>query len=396
MSRLLPFALLSLLAAPGLTTRADDGSGYKRLTIKSEVLGEQRVALVRTPRGYDTNSQRYPVLYITDGDAQIGHTATTVEFLARVDRLPEMIVVGITHPDRTLDLTPTKAAEDPKGKTPVTGGGGDRFLKFIETELIPTVEKNYRTAPFRIHAGHSLGGLFAVHSFVTKPDLFNAYIAASPVLWWDGEFEIKKLDEFLKGRRELDRTLLLSIGEEPPGPMRADFDKAKELLGRQQLKGFVWDTLVMEDENHPSIVLRAYYSGLRKVFEDWPTNQETIAKGAAAIEEHYQKLSDKYKFTAVPSEGLMNFVGYRMLGEGKSDEAIAAFRRNAERYPNSANAYDSLAEAYEKAGKFDLARTNYGRAVEVGTKNKDANLPNYRANFERASKAPGGPAKTAE
>jgi predicted alpha/beta superfamily hydrolase len=390
MNRLLAFALLSLLAAPGLTARADDGPQYKHLKIKSAVLGEERVALVRTPREYDTNGQRYPVLYITDGDAQIGHTTATIEFLARADRLPEMIVVGITHSDRTRDLTPTKAPQDPRGLWPVAGGGGDKFLKFIETELIPTVEKNYRTVPFRIHAGHSLGGLFALHSFVTKPELFNAYIACSPALWWDKEFEIKKLDEFLKGRKELDRTLLLSLGDEP-GPWRAGLEKAKQLLGRQQLKGFVWDSTVMDDENHPSAVLRAYYSGLRKVFEDWPLNQETFEKGPTAVEEHFQKVSDKYKFPALPSEVLMNIVAYKTLTEGKTDEAIAAFKRNAERYPNSANAYDSLAEAYEKSGKLDLARTNYGRAVKVGTKNKDPNLPVYRANLERVSKTPKTP-----
>jgi uncharacterized protein len=386
MNRLPALALLSLLAAPGLTAQADDGPQIKRLTIKSEVLGEERVALIRTPPGYDTNGQRYPVLYMTDGDGNIGHTVATIEFLARNSRMPELIVVGITNTDRTRDLTPTKVTTAKMKNTPVGGGGADNFLKFIETELIPAVEKDYRTLPFRIHAGHSFGGLFAIHSLVTKPDLFNGYIACSPSLWWDDEVTVKKLDEFLKGHKELNRTLYMTLASED-GQMRVAYDHAKALLARQQLKDFAWDSSLMEDEDHGSTVLRAYYYGLRKVFADWPPKPDVVAKGAAAVDEHFKKVSAKYQYTVLPPEGLMNNVAYQMLGDGKTEEAIAAFKENAERYPNSANVYDSLAEAYEKSGKLDLARASYERAVEVGTKNKDPNLPVYRTNFERVSNA---------
>ena len=50
----------------------------KRFTIKSTVLGEDRIILVRTPPGYETNKRSYPVLYMTDGDAHMGHTARTI------------------------------------------------------------------------------------------------------------------------------------------------------------------------------------------------------------------------------------------------------------------------------------------------------------------------------
>ena len=52
--------------------------GAEKLTIKSSVLGEDRVILVRTPPGYATNKLAYPVLYMTDGDAHIGHTGSTI------------------------------------------------------------------------------------------------------------------------------------------------------------------------------------------------------------------------------------------------------------------------------------------------------------------------------
>ena len=153
--------------------------------LESKVLAETRTILVRTPASYAGGARAYPVLYMTDGDRQIGHTAAVVDFLAREGRMPEVIIVGINNTDRTRDLTPTKVETMGGGFATPTSGGGDRFLDFISTEVIPYVEKNYRTQPYRVFAGHSFGGLFAMHTFFTRPALFNGVIAVSPSLTWD-------------------------------------------------------------------------------------------------------------------------------------------------------------------------------------------------------------------
>src|SRR6516164_5611055 len=367
MNRRVAMGLLCLGVVLCPTVRAADKPDDNRIVIDSKVLGEQRVALVRTPAGYNHGKEHYPVLYMTDGAAQLTHTAATIEFLARNGRMPEMIVVAINNTDRTRDLTPTtpkatadKSIPQPPGQT----GGADKFLTFIETELIPQVEKTYRTQPYRVFAGHSLGGLLAVHAFATKNDLFNAYIAVSPSLWWDNQFAVRETEEFLKARKDLNRSLFITLGNEQGG-MRAGFDRAKELLGRQQLKDFVWDTLLMEDEDHGTVVLRSHYFGLKKIFDGWQPSPKIAAGGAQAIEEHFAKLSAKYKYTILPPELLMNQLGYQLLGGGKKDEAIAVFRSNVTRFPNSANVYDSLAEAYEKTGQLDLAQPNYERAAAL-------------------------------
>ena len=107
------------------------------------------------------------MLYLTDAERQFGHTVTTVEFLSRNGRMPPMIVVGLFNTDRTRDLTPYKDKED-DAQLP-TAGGADRFLQFVETELMPWVERQYRTQKFRAFAGHSFGGLFAMHALATGP-----------------------------------------------------------------------------------------------------------------------------------------------------------------------------------------------------------------------------------
>src|SRR5215207_5941374 len=192
------FAVLLLISSAAI---AQPGAGtVKRLTLKSAVLGEDRVVLVRTPAGYETNKVSYPVLYMTDGDAHIGHTASTIEFLNRNGRVSELIVVGVPNTDRTRDLSPVKSTQKNAAgelQSP-TSGGGDNFLKFFETELIPEIEKQYRVQPYRILAGHSLGGLFAVHAMIAKPGLFNSYVAVSPSLQWEDGATLKRAEEFLK------------------------------------------------------------------------------------------------------------------------------------------------------------------------------------------------------
>jgi predicted alpha/beta superfamily hydrolase len=361
----------------------------KTLTLKSKVLGEDRVILVRTPVGYETNKLRYPVLYMTDGDAHMGHTASTIEFLTGNGRIPEMIVVGVTNTDRTRDLTPAKSTQkNAAGELQFpTAGGADNFLKFFETELIPEIEKEYRVQPYRILAGHSFGGLFAIHALITKPTLFNSYVAVSPSLQWENAEALARAEEFLKDQKELRVTLYASIGNEPGG-IGESFDKFKEALSKTNIKGFEWQAERMDDEDHGSVVLRSHYFGLRKVYEGWqgPRDMKSgaVLGGLKGADEHYKKLSERFGYSIPVPENLINQMGYQFLFDGKPDEAIAVFKANVERYPGSANVYDSLAEAYERGGRFELAEPLYDKARTLGEQNNDPNAAVFKANYERA------------
>src|ERR1044071_6474054 len=105
LSKLLSSVAVLLVIAAAAFAQPATGT-VKQLTIKSAVLGEDRIVLVRTPVGYERNNVRYPGLYMTDGDAHIRHTASTIEFLTQNGRISDLIVVGVTNTDRTRDLTP--------------------------------------------------------------------------------------------------------------------------------------------------------------------------------------------------------------------------------------------------------------------------------------------------
>lgn len=362
-----------------------------KIALKSEVLGEERTVQVRTPAGYETNKVRYPVLYMTDGNAQLAHTASTVEFLARNGRMSELIVVGITNTDRTRDLTPTrvnKVDSSYGGAQFPTSGGADKFLKFIEAELIPEIEKRYRVQPYRILAGHSFGGLFAIHAMLSRPEVFNSYVAVSPSLQWDDDLMIKRATEFFKDKKEWNATLFVSLGNEP-GLIGDSFASFRRLLNGTKIKGFEWQAEEMENEDHGSVVLLSHYLALRKVYAGWqlPRDPQTGAVEAdlKTADEHYKQLSQRFGYAIPAPENLINQLGYQSLFAGKNDEAIATFKVNVERYPGSANVYDSLAEAYEKTGKIDLAAPLYEKAQALGEQNSDPNLAIYKTNFQRVS-----------
>lgn len=362
------------------------------VTIPSKILGEERTILVSIPPAYDQSSQRYPVLYLTDGGAHFTHTRGTVDFLARLGLMPQVIVVGVNNTDRTRDLTPTHVASrtiDGRVFESSTSGGASKFLDFFEQELFPFVEAHYRTLPLRFFTGHSFGGLFALNALFTRPEIFTAVIAVSPSLNWDDDLPNRQADSFFDGRDELNVTLFVAMADEEEGdPAPTRLDRLEKTLSEADTEDFEWAVMRMPDENHGSVVLRAHYWGLRKVFDGWqlPSDPETgrFVGGLDGIKAHYASLSKKYGVTVMPDETTVNAIGYQVLGRGEFDDAIAVFQYNVELYPGSANVYDSLGEALENASRPDEAYANYSKAVDNAARNGDERLEIFTTNRDRA------------
>jgi len=191
----------------------------------------------------------------------------------------------------------------------------------------------------------------------------------------------------LKNQKELKATLFVSLGNEP-GPIGESFDSFREALSKTNINGFEWQAERMADEDHGSVVLRSHYFGLRKVYDGWQGARDpksgAVIGGLKGAEAHYKKLSERFGYSIPVPENLINQMAYQFLFDGKAEEAIAAFKANVERYPMSANVYDSLAEAYERGGRIDLAEPLYDKARVLGQQNNDPNAAIYKANYDRA------------
>ncbi len=344
--------------------------------IRSNILGEDRTILVRVPANYAQTDEKFPVIYMLDAHPpQNAMMVGVVEQQAWGNQIPEMIVIGIQNTDRSRDLTPT---DDGQGGRV---GGGEKFIQFIEQEVIPLVEKNYRTQPFRIFAGHSLGGLTVTYALVSRPDLFNAYIAASPVLGYDNDYVIKRAEELFKQKRDWKKTMFVGLGDEPES--QKGFNSFRELLKKSNPKGFDYEFREFKDENHGSVVLPAYLAGLRKIFAGWnPPSTGSISE----LENHYRKLSERFGYKILIPEETLNQIGYQFLRAKQFSEAVRIFKKNAENYPNSANVYDSLAEAFERDGQLTQAQENYKKASQMAEAQGNSELAKTaKANFERVS-----------
>jgi predicted alpha/beta superfamily hydrolase len=155
-------------------------------------------------------------VYLLDADAQFASTTSMIQYLSTHynTRCPEMIVVGILHPDRRKDLTPTHVAADPPFWAPGTSkttGGGEAFIAFMEQELMPYIDQHYPTQPDKMLIGHSLGGLTMMQIFVHHTRLFTSYICIDPSMWWDNQTLLKETKRALASRRFHGTSLYLGI-----------------------------------------------------------------------------------------------------------------------------------------------------------------------------------------
>ena len=219
---------LVLVAGPAFLRAEEPGDPLtigRTVKIHSEALAEDRTILVTTPAGYEQGARKYPVVYVLDGETNHLLTVAVTNFFWQNGQMPSVIVVSVTNTDRTRDFTPTAVA-DRQGS-----GGGPKFMEFLKRELIPFVEKNYRTLDYRILIGHSLCGMYAVYSLASEPDLFPALIAISPYVMYDDDYVLRLAEEKLPGMSDRKRFLYITLGNEPE--YNASIDRLLGLLKKR-------------------------------------------------------------------------------------------------------------------------------------------------------------------
>lgn len=163
---------LLLLAAPYVTS-----AQITHETLNSSKLGETREIKIQLPRNYSANKEKvYPVMVVLDGDYLFEPVAGNVDYYAYWEDIPEMIVVGINQATSRQD----DAYYDEQRFLPAEKGAA--FFEFIGLELLPHIEKNYRTAPFRVIIGHDFTANFMNYYLLKEQPLFQGYINLSPDL----------------------------------------------------------------------------------------------------------------------------------------------------------------------------------------------------------------------
>jgi predicted alpha/beta superfamily hydrolase len=236
-------------------------------TMRSTELNEVRRINVYAPPGYtESSTLRLPVLYMPDGGMQEDflHLAGLLQISVANGTARPFLLVGIENTERRRDMTgPTTSEEDRKIAPRV--GGSAAFRAFIRTELIPEIEKRYRTTRERAIIGESLAGLFVVETLLREPELFDTYIAFDASLWWNNAKLVADAPEMLARQRSGRRTLYLASSSEPE--LARLTQELAAVLKTGHFPPLEWHYEPMPQEQHSTIYHPAALRALRFLFK---------------------------------------------------------------------------------------------------------------------------------
>jgi uncharacterized protein len=361
--------------------------------LKSEILEDERFIWVHVPENPDTfnfSPRRYPVVYLLDGDFHFHSFVGLLKHLSDNRLCPQMIVVGITNTTRTRDLTPTYVPGFKAGFD-TTSGGGEKFMAFIEKELMPYIDAKYPTEPYKMLIGHSLGGLTVVNTLIHHTDLFNAYVAIDPSLWWDNQKVLKDAKTVLSEKKFDGKSLYLSIAN------TMDKDKLfkdsthvshhmrtllefKSFLETHKQNGLKSQSKYYPDDSHSSVTLITEYDALRFLFDFYLLNftpedfKDTTTALGDKYEKHYAELSKQMGYKVKPPEGEIIAGAHNARNNANLALADRFFKLNFDYYPESFYAYDAYGDYLLSRGDTTNAKINFKKSLSFkenkGTRKK--------------------------
>ena len=341
------FSSQNTFAQSNTKQQSADYSQYTH-TFKSTVLNEERTVVVQLPKSYQAEPNKvYPVIYRLDGAGNIPLASAVIERLQNDNRAPEVIIVAIENTNRLRDFYPTvnKEPQGPVGE----GGGADKFLAFFEQELIPLVDKNYRTHDYKVISGASAGGVFALYALQAKPELFQAHIAYSPAVWWNYGASVKSTKSFIAKSKDLNSYVYINIGEEA-GIMRERYDDLQQSLQSNKLANLRFFSDAFAGVSHNLTSVAGAFNAYHNLFLPKQMPISALINDVASIDIYYQNLSQQWGEQIAPPDRAVRSLGYNLTGSKQFTRAIEVFKYNIKNHPKSVDALSALSYGYEIQG----------------------------------------------
>ena len=317
-------------------------------TIKSAALNEQRTVVVQLPKSYQANPNKvYPVIYRLDGAGNIPLISAVMERLQNDNRAPEVIIVAIENTNRLRDLYPTvnKEPQGPVGE----GGGAAKFLAFIEQELMPLINKSYRSHNFNVIAGASAAGVFALYTMQANPELFQAHIAYSPAVWWNYGAPVKAAKSFINKSKDLNNYVYINIGEEA-GLMRERYNELQQALQSNSLVNLRFFSDAFNNVSHNLTSVAGSFNAYHNLFLPKQMPMSALSDDIESIDVYYKKLSQQWGEQIAPPDRAVRSLGYNLTGSKQFTRAIEVFKYNIKNHPKSVDAFSALSYGYEMQG----------------------------------------------
>lgn len=358
-------------------------------SLYSQTLKESRNIYIQLPASYNPEkNEKYPVVFVLDGEIFLPTVSDLLNYYSG-GFMPEMVLVGISNDkNRTRDLTTSTITTKYGMPFNDENGKADNFSKFIEKELIPFIENKYPVTNFRTLIGHSYGGLFTIHTLINHPHLFANYLAIDPSLDWDNQKLLKEAQEILTTQEYKNKSLFISLsGQLHMQNSKVTIDNVMQdtteftlfarsniafsnLVRKNSKNGLTFDWKFYPRDIHGTVPFPSIMDGLISLFEwfqmentdkinSFETSKEELL---SIIKYREKKLKTHLGYSEPPyPEELLTMSGYMNMDMQQLEKTKMYFDLAIEYYPQSANAYDSMADYYE-------AQNNYTNAIKYVTK----------------------------
>jgi len=383
----------------------------KSYQITSKILQENRHIQVYLPASYATSSRKYPVLYVLDGQRYFYQGVGYQKTLQIQDKTPHFIVVGVqTHKRKRRNFYYEKATQ---------------FIAFLKQELIPYVEQRYRTSNERIFFGWEMAGGLATQIFAEQPDLFNAFLVASPT--HITKARTQAVETLLQKKPNQQSFLYFTLASEENW-MKPSLEKFARVVSSNTTPNIDWQYKTYPEEHHYSTPTRTMHEGLFRYFKDYnPLRFYTLADlkkfgGLEALSTYYQKRGKRYDLptqihkqtvhflllSAMKEDNLGQFeafdkrftnhianktralwfnrYGQFYLKHSRYPRALEIFQTGLKKFPSSALLYNGLGDVYLAQKDLKTAEKHYQKAVELAKKNEDSRLKQYKTALAKVRK----------
>jgi predicted alpha/beta superfamily hydrolase/ASC-1-like (ASCH) protein len=400
-------ALLILTASVSLS--AQNSGEISTITFSSTVLEEQRQIQIYLPADYKGSGMKYAVLYVIDGQRYFLNGVAFQQNLTWQNVVPEFIVVGIVTNNqkrRTLFYD-----ESPK------------FIQFLEEELIPKIDKDYRTLDERVFFGWEMAAGLGVEIFAKNPSLFNGYLLSSPTYMSIGRSI--NAGEVLKKDPTDDTFFYAMLGtvEGWSVPSMVSLDSVMNKTPN-------WTYKLSNEENHYTTPLTTINNGLRAYFSDYgPLRFYSIQEfndfgGIASLKTYYKKRGERYHVSEEIHDDTKGYLLVQAINEGDfetfklmytvfnvnefiaeyysvarwvnryfeflllnndSENALALIELGLERHPIVALLNNAKGNYYASIGETSSAKKWINKAIEIAKENADPKLEAYQSNLKAIS-----------
>ena len=390
----------------------------KKHIIKSTILNKEREVKVYVPNSYNSNTQSYPVLYILNGERWFFHGVNLGKTFSDLNLAPEFIVVAVN----------VNSIENPRERYAFFTQNTQNLADFLEKELLPLIDNNYRTTKERILFGWEYAGGFVVENAFKKPSLFDAFFAASP--FPAAGQRLTLINQQISGNTDLDGFLYFtsSINE---GQVKDQADQLAEALKQKAPKSLVWKYNVIEDETstgigHLTTPFKTLYEGLRNYYFDYGRleflNVEgfNAAGGLDYVKKYYSDRAERYQLTnEIPLEGMFalvrmalqennfsvfdtlmkdfiergfvekvsprNAIGYAQfyLRNNDVEAGKSIYERLIQKYPNEPTPANGLGHVYNALKEKKKAIRWYQKAVDLAKKGKHPRLSQFENDLKK-------------